>query len=77
MGRARSTIDGVSTEYLGWGEHGVPRMGEHGVPSISEHGVPWMGEHGVPTIFNWVSVTNTLLGRAVSKFEKSCRYVMA
>ena len=27
MGWKRSTMDGVSTEYLGWGKHGVPGMG--------------------------------------------------
>ena len=26
----------MSTEYLGWGEHGVLRMGENGVPSGQE-----------------------------------------
>ena len=29
---ARNTLDGVSTEYLGWGENGVAGCGEHGVP---------------------------------------------
>ena len=27
LGWERSTMDGVSTEYMGWSEHEVPRMG--------------------------------------------------
>ena len=48
---------GNSTEYRGWGEHGVPRIGEH-KESSGEHGAlekkmgnsteyRGLGEHGV------------------------------
>ena len=47
MGLARSTWDGVSTEHLGWGEHGVHRRGEHGVLGYENDGVPRWSEIGV------------------------------